>query len=428
MPIQPPTLEDLADIYQQLDDDINTLQDAALEIAGPAARQVLCSVGGALSLGFGELGRLSSPGSLPGLLDKAGGLLQRGCPIPPPLPDLGGAPPFSGGQCECVMYAVNLTFERPNLPPNTFTENRPGPIGAGRRKAAPVPGQEDRTELGFDYGSEGCGGRQFRLLVSFNADAEGSDAYAVTINSVTRIDGLPDDCGSLPPLPPPPRPPIDQPPPSPPIPRVDPDGNPLPPIIFTPRVGPVYVDVDGSLNIPVEVNVNGPDVNVNIPVAVNLGDFSPTIIGPITGGGGGSGGEPGPPIRICCEGPPPRIREGEEEDPDEEPGDEPKPDMAISAVLVSSFTVGNTRSNSTIFTAAPPLLVPRIGTVQFEVEVEGQRYIGPDIQLKQQSQLVEAPTEARVTRAFVRWEPGWSGSFVYLEKARNNPFPSIASE
>lgn len=425
MPIAPPTFDELGDIYQQLNDEINTLQDAALAVASPAARQVLCSVGGALSLGFGRLGRISSPG-FADLGQGVGGLLERACEFPPPPPEE-PSPPFDGGQCECVLYAVNITFERPNRPPNIFTENRPGPIGEMVRRPVPTQGQPDRTELGFFFGGPDCGGRQFRLLASFNADDEGSDAFRGTINSATRLDGLPDNCGSLPPPPLPDRPPIVQPPPSPPIPRVDPDGNPLPDLIFAPRVGPVYVDVDGSLNIPVDVNISGPDIDLNIPVSVNLGDFSPTIIGVGGGGGSGPGQEPGPPPQICCPGPPPRTRDGGEEDPDEEPEDPPK-DMAIAAVIVSSATTGDGRNNSTIFTAAPPLLVPRIGTVQFEVEVEGQRFIGPDIQLKQTRQLVEAPTTAKVTRAFVRWEPGWSGGFQYLERAINEPFPTIAEE
>src|SRR4030042_1828422 len=265
MPIAPPTFDELGDIYQQLNDEINTLQDAALAVASPAARQVLCSVGGALSLGFGRLGRISSPG-FADLGQGVGGLLERACEFPPPPPEE-PSPPFDGGQCECVLYAVNITFERPNRPPNIFTENRPGPIGEMVRRPVPTQGQPDRTELGFFFGGPDCGGRQFRLLASFNADDEGSDAF---------------------------------------------------------RGGPVYVDVDGSLNSPVDVNISGPDIDLNIPVSVNLGDFSPTIIGVGGGGGSGPGQEPGPPPPICCPGPPPRTRDGGEEDPAEGPGETAK--------------------------------------------------------------------------------------------------------
>ena len=425
MPIQPPSLEDLADVYQRLDDDITTLQDAALEIASPAARQVLCSVGGALSLGFGRLGRLSSPGAA-SLADKAGGLLQRACEVPPPLPPLGPTPPFSGGQCPGVRYSYagdwTLFNENGTVDLNsTFQGQLRGPI-VGPKPAGTLAGLPPNKAALEVIGRDASGN-----LVANPAGGTGDQRKTLVVNSfvVSVVGGGPDTCGDPPPGPPPPRPPIVQPPPSNPIPRIDPDGNPLPPIVFSPKVGPIYVDIDGSLNIPVEVGVSGPDVDVNIPVAVNLGDFSPTLIGPITGGGSGPEEEPGPPIRICCPGPTRRIREGGEEDPAEDPAEEPPGDMAITAVLVSSFPVGENRSNSTIFTAAPPLLVPRIGTVQFEVEVEGQRYIGPDTQLKQENQLVEAPTEARVTRAFIRWEPGWSGSFFYVERARNEPFPTI---
>lgn len=427
MPIQPPSFEDLADVYQQLNDEANTLQDAALRTATPAARQVLCSVGGGLSLGFGNLSRLSSPG-LGSLLEKAGGLLERACEVPPPLPPLGPTPPFSGGQCAGVSYSYFGTWSLFNadgsidIPSSTFQGTLRGPI-VGPKPAGTLAGLPPNPAALEVIGRDISGNP-----VANSAGGSSNRNKTLVVNSftVTRTDGNPDDCGDPPAGPPPPRPPIDQPPPSPPIPRVDPDGNPLPPVVIAPRVGPVYVDVDGSLNIPVEVNITGDDVDINIPVSVNLGDFTPTLVGPITGGNGGPDDEPGPPIRICCEGPPVRERDGVEEDPNDDPEDPPE-DMVIAAVVVSSAVAGGSQSNSTIFTAAPPLLVPRIGTVQFEVDVEGQRFIGPDIQLKQTRQLVEAPTEARVTRAFVRWEPGWSGSFSYLEKARNEPFPVLSS-
>lgn len=422
MPIAPPSLEDLADAYQRVNDEVNSLQDAALAISSPAAREVLCSAGGALSLGFGRLARISSPG-FADLGKGVGGLLERACEIPPPLPEE-PSPPFEGGQCEGILYTLRLQFDllldeagNQVLPRDNEYEDLVGPVGAPF-----LLSDRENGELNIIRVPTGAGIVQLERTTFIPRRFEN-----LNVVSVTRQDGLPDECGSLPPPPPPDRPPIIQPPPSPPIPRVDPDGNPLPDLIFAPRVGPVYVDVDGSLNIPVDVNVSGPDIDLNIPVAVNLGDFSPTIVGVGGGGGSGPGEEPGPPPQICCPGPPPRTRAGEDEDPDEEPEEPPK-DMAIAAVIVSSEPMGEGQSNSTIFTATPPLLVPRIGTVQFEVEVDGQRFIGPDVQLKQTSQFVEAPTAAKVTRAFVKWEPGWTGSFQYLEKAINEPFPTISGE
>lgn len=417
MPLVPSKLSDLADAYDRVRDTAQDLTDLALDVAPAAVRRVICTAGGVLGLGVTPLDRISPPGTGGRGAADIAGLLQRACEVPPPLPDESTPPPFPGGQCECVLYAVNVTFESPNGPPNTFTENRLGPIGAARRKPSPVPGQEDRTEIGYDFGSAGCGGRQFRLFASFNADSPGSDEWNLTVNSTTRLDGLADDCGDLPPPPPPPRPPIPQPPESDPIPRIDPDGNPLPPITIRPIVGPVYVDVDGSLNVPVTVNIDGGDTPITIPVNVNLGDFSPTIN---IGGSGGASGDDGPPkpVRpICCVPPPPRERPGEEEDPDEPPSEVPPASERIVGVTVFSSLDGSARaSNSTIFTAAPPLLVPRIATVQFEIETEDGLFIGPDTQVKQRNQFVAAPEVGKVTRAFIRWEPGWSGEFKYLEE------------
>lgn len=327
------------------------------------------------------------------------------CDAPNPYPEEPG-PPFDGGQCDCVLYAVNLTFERPNNPPNTFTENRVGPIGAGIRRPAPVPGQPDRTEIGYEFGAPDCGGRQFRLLASFNADALDGDEFAVTINSVTRVDGLPDECGTLPPPPPPPIP--DPPPfpiPLPPTPVPDPDNPGGPDFIFAPRVGPIFIGPRGNINIPVEVNISGPDVDVNIPVNVELPDFSPTIN--IGGGGGGDG--PRRPEVPCCE-PTPRLPDPPEEEPDE-PTEEPigpPPGEVVQGAIVTLISIGQAAGLTRLFGGddSPDLYIPRLGNLFFRYEVDGRRYWGPDIEIRVDGQFSPAPRGLKVVGAIVKPGPG----------------------
>lgn len=343
------------------------------------------------------------------------------CDAPNPYPEE-PEPPFEGGQCECVLYAVNLTFERPNQPPNTFTENRNGPIGDIVRVPAPTPSQPDRTNIGFFFGGDACGGRQFRLLASFNADDPGADAWGGQVNSATRLDGLPDDCGTLPPPPPPPIP--DPPPfpiPLPPVPVPDPDNPGGPDFIFSPRIGPIFIGPRGNINVPVEVNIDGPDVNVNIPVNVELPDFSPTIN---IGGGGGDEG-PSKPEVPCCE-PAPDLPEPPEDEP--EPPDEEPPPLAKNTVVRGAIvTIANTDDTAKVTIIgqglnAPTLFIPRLGNLYFRFEINNRRYWSRDIEVRVDGQFTPAPAGLKVVGAVAVGDPGieLTASVVTIVDAAQN--------
>jgi len=327
------------------------------------------------------------------------------CEPPNPYPEsLEPAPPFEGGQCECINYAVNLTFNSPGSPPNTFTENRRGPIGNVQRVPVPVPGQEDRTDIGFFFGGEGCGGRQFRVLASFNADAEDADEYGGQVNSVSRVDGGDDVCGDPPPEPAPPLPePPDFPIPLPPTPVPDPDNPGGPDFIFAPQVGPIYIGPRGNINVPVEVNITGPDVDVNIPVNVELPDFSPTI----NIGGGGDG--PAQPEVPCCEPVPevPEPPEDEPEPPDNEP--QPLPQGTVGAgAIVTIESIDATAKVTTISQGfnAPVLFVPRLGNLYFRYEIGDKRFWSDDIPVRVDGQFTPAPRGLKVVGAIAIGDPG----------------------
>lgn len=427
----PITLRDvitLGELYEELIDEAEDLVGAASRIAPVAAQQVLCSIGGALSLGAGPGGIFTKVSPAAKAQSDLGGILEAACPVPPPLPP---DPQPLPGQCEGVLYIVSYTLKRRNRLNCTDATD----VINSRVVEGPLNNFQFTTpDTAFcDFG--GTPWIRFEVLSGPSQtltllESSGGNLRWVSfeIDSIVRQDGLPDDCGEIPPAPP--RPPIDQPPRSPDIPRVDPDGNPLPPIYFEPRIGPINIGPRGEVNIPVTINIGGPSLSlpISIPVNVSLPDFSPTIV---YGGSGGTNApglpiEPGPPQGICCPEPPRFIQKGEEEDPDEPPEEQPDDGVIVGINVRSSIESGE--SNATVIgTAKPPLLVPRIATVQFGTGSEEEEFIGADTQVKQKFQFVAAPTDVPITRAFVRWEPGWGGDFDYVY-APKNPAPVEAEE
>lgn len=427
MPIVPGQVVGLLEAYDELVAGASTLTEAAALVAPSAVADVLCKIGGLASLGAGPLGPLQSPGTGPRTLSDVGGILASACPVPPPLPEP-PPPPFSGGQCPGVDYIVNITtqeLERFDCEADERTFNRTitGPITDFRIRdpfeITTCPGGE---EGGFVLEALFDGNQNYGAV--YQASQGNTVITSFTINSLTRVDGLPDDCGDPPAPPTPPRPPIVQPPSSPEIPTTDPDGNPGPPIIITPRVGPIYVDIDGEINVPVVINVEGDqyDTDISFPVSVKLPDFNVTFE---YGGGGGTTNDPaGPeeptaPEPICCGPPPPKLEEGEDENPDDPPPEPEEEVDRIVGIVLSCTPDGGPRQNSQVFTALPTLLVPRIATVQFELRIGDELWLSEETQVKTQRRYIAAPLEADVTRAFVGYEPGWTGTFSYVAIAAN---------
>lgn len=424
MPIVPPSLPGLLQAYDRLNQLNTELTRAAAELAPAAVRDIVCRAGGLAELAAGPLAGFMSPGSGQRQLKDFGGILQAACPVPPPPPTPGGSPPFTGGQCECVRYRVEFTFSGSDITPFSSAAFGRGPIGPVVNGVV-RPGDNRYSWGWMDRGAGSqCVESNFNLRRGQgDADLPRPDVN-LTIDSVTRVDGLPDECGDPPAGEPEPRPPIVQPPKSPGIPYIRPDGSPGPDIFIDTRIGPIYLDVDATIKVPVVVSFEGGDIenNVTIPVSVSLPDFNVTFE---YGGGGGDPTdptgpvEPSPPEGICCDPPLPRVEDGEEEDPDQPPLKDPPVASKIIGVIVDSVPVGGSSNASTVFTASPPLLVPRIATVQFEVEFEDRVSISSDTQVKQVTQYVPGPENVTLSRAFVKWEPGWTGSFKYVEEPAN---------
>lgn len=138
-------------------------------------------------------------------------------------------PPFVGGQCD-TLYLVSYTWELENSGSFSGANTYAGPInGSVFEPADDVPGS------GAQYGRGGInfGDPSSVAYVVFGSISE--DVVAFQIDSVSRVDGMPDDCGDLPGDNPnfPPVIPNPGPPPS------DPEADP----ILVPSVGDVDIDI-----------------------------------------------------------------------------------------------------------------------------------------------------------------------------------------
>ena len=413
MPVSNLPIPALSSSYQGLVDNASTVVEAITSIAPSAVAEVMCTGGGLLSLGAGPLGQFQSPGTANRTLSDIGGILQVACENPPAVPGP-APPPFEGGQCDDALYLVTLQRTFNGEPTSTFNVSSWGPVSPVRV----VENEFGNNRTIFDQRTSE-GGPTVEVTVGQSDNVNERGGFVV---QVARNDGLPDDCGSPAPVVPP-RPPIVQPPSSPQIPTTNPDGSPGAPIVFAPRVGPIYIDADATLKVPVVVNITGGDITseVTIPVSVSLPDFNVKFEYGGTGGGtgpGGEGGEPTPPQPICCDPPQPRLEEGEEEDPEEEPP-EPEENSRIVGVIVDSEPGPGQSRATELGNPVPSLLVPRIATVQFEISVGGQRAYSSDYPVKTLRQYVAGPTEGKILRAFVGWEGGWQGSFSNVVEATN---------
>lgn len=228
--------------------------------------------------------RGQGPGSLPGFNALWGSICE------PYLDSIGENPgdgtlerEFEGGQCP-VQYKVTSSIEPfpfqdcstfgPGISDQTYT----GPIRGLRFAVENPSGVLCTPGRNVVYLKHGPGNSETLL---------GGGGYGVkaSIVSVQRVDGLPDNCGSPPPLYDPPN--------------IPPGLPPVPPTpIRLPGVGPVNVDV--TIGPSGEIVVNLPDINTDVTIEDPFG-FGGDVGGD---GGGGEGpppgdpGDPGAPVEV----------------------------------------------------------------------------------------------------------------------------------
>jgi hypothetical protein len=174
-----------------------------------------------------------------------------------------------GGQCPGVIYRVKINYATKVVNPGSQIFELPGPIGP--LYLTPNSGNPRLEALFFNYGPSSTpafvDGTRFE-----NAE---DDFLSYGFEYVTRVDGLPDTCGSLPPGP-----------------AIYPPGQELPPApapgqeVYPPGVTTVDFNFNGtfspvgffhgSANIDVNGNVNlnfgGIDVNISPDLGFDFGD------------------------------------------------------------------------------------------------------------------------------------------------------------
>lgn len=294
-------------------------------------------------------------------LKSAGDNLNRWVCDLPPDDTVFPPPPFTGGQCQ-TTYTLQIEGFDYNISCNEvpFTGQAQGAIGPiqGTRfipRTSPLPNETCPDKGLFQY-QNGLG-----EWITIAAGGQGGLA-AATITSVTRADGLPDDCGD---------PDIELPPPGPITVNVDIDyGDDISitvPVIFA----PIYVSVSGEIRIPVQIG----EINLNGEITLSPEfNFEPNF--------GGEDVPPGVPDPDQPEPPPGTEDEAPEDDKKEPP---------IIGVFVFARVTGATRATSLAVPPAPPLTLPRLAQVIFRVGAAEFRGWTDPIDVKRTATFVYCP-------------------------------------
>ena len=346
---------------------ILTTTPAGEALVGVAARSVL----------YGGQGLQSDPS--PDAIRRARNTLYALCGAVPDDDDEGINPPqIPGGQCE-AEYRVDGSYRIRYTAASDGIERTTNPIAVNGQFTR-VNGPVGSLVVTFDENS-------VDTVLQGNPDVfigtlgvAATAAAPVDVNlTLSRVDGLPDDCGDGSggpvPLPPgfDPTVPVDV--------TVEPPGGGTPgpetwDVRFDPNgpfIGPGgrpwwngEVCIGTLICIPVSLDLS-PDLNVNFGLDVGFG---------------GSSGDP------CC--PLPR-----ELGPDESPPDNPE-DSQIVIKGVRLFLVFDTQTVDadewSYDAASPPIWVPRLGVLRFAYRGGGgQIFYGPDIDIKSPTAIVYAP-------------------------------------
>jgi len=320
-----------------------------------------------LSAGGNILGAVASlPGGSPEFVDNTTKALRRlaGCDPEddPVLPE----PAFSGGQCS-VRYLLNVSFTFGGGGVQTVNVVANGPVG-GISVLGPPDGTQTVNIISRGA-TQGACSNSFPPIVASGPSAFTSGSAAnlrnPTINTISRCDGQPDDCGSIPPV--------------------------FPPATF------IDVDVDVTYNID-----EGPEVTVNIPFV--YAPITTDIYGnfriPFTFNFGGiefSGSTQVAPEFNVTINPPPAPR-GTDSPVTDLPGPDDEIPVTPSTfaervvgVVVQSALVGE-QQLTTIFTEnIPQILAPRCGSVKFGYAIAGRSFWSPDIDIKDLNCFIPCP-------------------------------------
>lgn len=329
-------------------------------------------------------------GSPIGAFPLAAGLRRQLC-SDDPANDPVYEPPFEGGQC-VEKYIVEYTLGSGGPSPSTGTLLAIGPIEGLIEE--PQSSGSVRVFLRANSGVV-FGGQCFNILAPSGMQNTLLGTYTPSGGSTSKIEGVTpcgaDNCGDPPPVPIPPGPvPI---PPTDITYNIDGDTNITVPL--TAIFAPVFVDLDGSIKVPVTVNVDGINFDGTVTIAPEFEvEISPTF----------NIGGPGTP-----------------DDPDEigepgggaEPIDDPEDlEATIVGVLVYSTIESEARPSGVEFTNGPDLYVPRLASVQFAVKTSNSIGWTSDQDVKNLECYVPCPAPQGAIAVRVSPMPGVQSRFT----------------
>jgi hypothetical protein len=293
-------------------------------------------------------------------------------------------PGFTGGQCAGVEYRLQWR----NAQGIIFTDTLFGPIGQYSISSVPtLPSGFNRyTFTGSGFTSGGAP----QTITQETSQAPSQEP--VEKLPLERVDGLPDDCGDPPPLPPQPFPPGGDPLPTPPpVTYDDPDGN---PITIAPEFT-VFAPIVIGPNVFAPVRVDLPDVTFDGTLELSP-EFNLELNPPSFDGSPGDSPEPVSP-----------------EDPTTSP-DTPDDDenQKLLGAFVRSQETGYNRQTQIDQDDSPTLVVARLARLYFRVRMGGRLgWIG-GYDVQSTNQYFPVPPGVYAIRAQAEWEGGWSGEVI----------------
>lgn len=182
--------------HSELASDLTTNTRDTLRNVANTAANVLCGIYEQYPTGI-----LPSVGSTP-ISNIATSLLDNLC-APRNLLPPANTVPFTGGQCACVSYNISYNVVVNGVPSGPNSATLEGPISTYRD--VDTSSGTALAVFGFIAGTPQCNGpRKVGAIGNVNPRTS-----SLTVISVTRVDGNPDNCGS-----PPARPIQDYPPPN----------------------------------------------------------------------------------------------------------------------------------------------------------------------------------------------------------------------
>jgi len=395
-----------------------TLMASFIEAVGESVNRAACVVLGNFAASLEVLQYVLDPlATAPNYNGAAAVYAQRcGLPLPPDfLPSAG----FSGGQCP-VPYSVSITWTRElsvvQDPPGTLLDPRSATVTvAGAIEGLRVNNAPNVAQLFLRHaGTE-------TTIDSFGVTpANDSRIINATIVSVTRPDGLPDNCGN----------------PTPPTPVYEPGSNSTTtnvtyedndsntvtiPVVIA--FGYATVNLDGTINVPITANFElNPELNFNADFNLSTGGLTIDLGNPSrprpSACSDPNGYEPGEGI------PDPPIEIPDAEPPETPPDEPPNPEKVITACIVTTATPG---ANESVIEQDNDvdIYVPALGYVQFLIRAGNRSAWTNDIPVKNKRCFIPCPWEGGAidVRGTGRYENPINVTPVYGISQISNGFP-----